>query len=759
MKKLFIYLLLILVMAMPAHAAITAGVGDIVRPTAYWWSGRTPLDSTGDLGLGWMQEVEGDLEGTTAFDNQLIFNEISTPSNPDANIGSLYVADATGTTTLFFLDSAGTATNLLTVGSGVTLDGAYDQGGAGSGRTVTVDSGAVAFTTTDAANNTGLIVTQADTAAATAVQIVGSQATANAIGLDIDSQTTGRDIEGTGASWFVSGLGDIEGNSLTVTNLFESALVAASSGNVALTIDAAGNGTITLGTTSTGAITHVRATSFTAALTANGDVTLGNAATDNITPTGEFVANIVLDDDSTDSPSVIYWDAGENDWIFLKANGATGNLTATSDAATSDFQIITGNLKVGAGTETTTLNGDDAYITGTFEVDGAIRFDGAVTTFANLTATLGATELYKLDAASTITTTTAGVLDMDVTSATANNKAIYIDYELDDGSSGTQYGVYIDLDDDAAGADETFHALSVLNSAGTNATTIGLNIANTIDTGVNIVAGVAAVAIAIDAAATDHTGATGVVDIEFDSITDNSEAVNIKATAIAGGSGQSVAGMEIELDNDSDNGSDVLYGLIVNVTDSTATGTETAIYVKGTGVAAALQADFGYIRIGTGASPDVSPGDDDLFVEGTVEVDGAARFDGAITTFSTVTGDGSAALFGYLTEIEIEPGTAETLTAADSGKTFTNTAAQGNTVYTLPAAAAGLIFTFVDDSSGAGDDVQIQAVGDDTINNGTAAKIYECTTDATKQTVTIEALDAIRWIIKSEVGTWVNNNS
>ncbi len=49
------------------------------------------------------------------------FAEISTPANPATDTGRLYVADDTGTTTLFFRDSAGTETNLLDTGNnGIT---------------------------------------------------------------------------------------------------------------------------------------------------------------------------------------------------------------------------------------------------------------------------------------------------------------------------------------------------------------------------------------------------------------------------------------------------------------------------------------------------------------------------------------------------------------------------------------------------------------------------------------------------------------
>lgn len=45
-------------------------------------------------------------------------SEMSAPGNPDANKGRLYVADDSGTTKLFFKDSAGTATDLLAGGGG-----------------------------------------------------------------------------------------------------------------------------------------------------------------------------------------------------------------------------------------------------------------------------------------------------------------------------------------------------------------------------------------------------------------------------------------------------------------------------------------------------------------------------------------------------------------------------------------------------------------------------------------------------------------
>ena len=488
-----------------------------------------------------------------------------------------------------------------------------------------------------------------------------------------------------------------------------------------------------------------------------GDGSPGTAAMDG----EDFYVNGDSEFDGTvqfDGAPTIDADATFNDQIAvnLNANDEEILITGTATTVTADNLIEavmaaqSTSTYILALTQTPDADAQNDYIICADNTGSDAKFtmgDGGGTVWA-----LDAAKVVQIDAATAISTSTTGVLNMDVTSATANNRAIYIDYEVDDGGSGTQAGIYIDVDDDGAGGDETFHGLSVLNSAGTNATVVGVNIANTVDTGLNVVAGAASVAVAIDAAATDHTGAAGVVDIEFDSITDNSEAVNIKATALTGGSGQSIAGMEIELVNDSSNGSDILYGLIINVTDSTATGTETGIYIKGTGIAAALQADFGYIRIGTGASPDVSPGDDDLFVEGTIEVDGAARFDGAITANSTITGDGGDAFGGFLKTVQ-DDSEPHAIAASESGTVLTNAGSNGADAWTLPSAAIGLEYIFV---VMAAQEMRITPAGGDVINiDGTAADAAEYwTANAVGETLHLVAVDTTNWIAISFTGTW-----
>src|SRR3990167_8083174 len=68
--------------------------------------------------------------------------------------------------------------------------------------------------------------------------------------------------------------------------------------------------------------------------------------------------------------------AGTGD-VALSAT-ESGNITATTGQGTTLFNVLTGNLKVGNGTPGVSLDGEDAYIEGTLEVDGATTLDGAL---------------------------------------------------------------------------------------------------------------------------------------------------------------------------------------------------------------------------------------------------------------------------------------------------------------------------------------------------------------------------------------------
>lgn len=98
-----------------------------------------------------------------------------------------------------------------------------------------------------------------------------------------------------------------------------------------------------------------------------------------ITTSGTFTLN----DDSGASPSFILQDGTDELATFSKVDA--GYLTLTTDA-TDGLNILTGSLKVGNGTPDVTVNGEDAYVEGTLEVDGSVRLDGALSTNSTIAA-------------------------------------------------------------------------------------------------------------------------------------------------------------------------------------------------------------------------------------------------------------------------------------------------------------------------------------------------------------------------------------
>ena len=141
------------------------------------------------------------------------------------------------------------------------------------------------------------------------------------------------------------------------------------------------------------------------------------------------------------------------------------------------------------------------------------------------------------------------------------------------------------------------------------------------------------------------------------------------------------------------------------------------------------------------------------------------KFHSAVTArFENLTVDTGATIAGLKNTLNVvdytSTTTARTITAAESGTVFVVSDNDADeTSFTLPSAAAGLTYTFIDGDAAAGSDLWIKAASGDTINGGTAAKSYKCTGDAVKQSVTIVAINAVRWEIVAEEGTWSNDNN
>lgn len=272
-------------------------------------------------------------------------------------------------------------TDWVNIGAGSgdnTLDNAYDQGGAGLGKKINADSGAVEIEVADGSNNVALHIDHDEaTNDDTAVLIENAADAANAISIDIDAQATGRDIEGTGATWFVTGAG---------------ALTIASGTN---------NGTLTQ----------------TGVLTTSGDVDMdatgGSAADPDLSIDGftlhsgatEFAANITMDDGSGAAPTISIIDGSDQNVVISKADGAAMLMTAS--VAGDGVSVRTGNFWVGdAAASTAAMDGEDAFVEGEFEVDGAVQFDGAVTAASTLAVTGGALTLQNSESINTGTDAT-----------------------------------------------------------------------------------------------------------------------------------------------------------------------------------------------------------------------------------------------------------------------------------------------------------------------------------------------------------------
>ncbi len=193
MKKLFLVLFFIVLMASPCLGAFTTSIGN--RKTyknAYRWTGK-PKDKL----LDWAQEVENRADGTSSTEFTY-YNP--TDTEPAANEGTIYYDLSEGK--LKFRNSgAWVAIESGSVGN--SLDGAYDLG-----RSISVDAGSVILTGTNAADNVVLSLIQSDTGTTKGFTITNA-GTGNTI--DIQGQASSNDIEGTDDSWGISSIGTFTG--------------------------------------------------------------------------------------------------------------------------------------------------------------------------------------------------------------------------------------------------------------------------------------------------------------------------------------------------------------------------------------------------------------------------------------------------------------------------------------------------------------------------------------------------------------------
>ena len=681
----------------------------------------------------------------------------------------------------------------LSVGTGDnTLDAAYDEGGAGSGRTITVDSGAVVLTTTAADNNNVLEVTKNPGGAQSGAGIVVTMGgNATGAGLSFANTGSGNDVLGSGSTWNVSKAGaatfaSVTATTGTYTTLYQSAILAAAAGNVNLTIDAAGNGTITFAGTSTGN------TIFTRQVNLNGDVNIGNAATDTLTITSIIDSDITLDDGAGASPSFILKDATNETATFSKTDAGFVSINTQAD---DGFKILTGNLWVGNGSPgTAAMDGEDLYVEGASEFDGAVQFDGAVTAAGGITSNIftGSTtvdEGSKISRNQAITTTV--LLEVETTHADDDRSALLVDHNatgavdaaqienagtaaglhITGGAAGS-VGVHVDVANSATARVFFADVGPWLGTTGQGVFDIVSDSAATVPagqflrlnqqgTGQHAAAIDGSVIYINDDATAPAAGTSYAVSINAANI----EALNV-ASGIAVFAEQSTHTAGINADGDLDIDFSVNTeeaDITTSVTDYAADSAVFTVYASGAG---ATNNTY-LLRLRHFANGDAQDHfavfeDNDGAVMwkvdsgGAMTVAGTATFTGTITANGAITGDGGAALSGMLKTVTDDVD-GKTVTIAESGTAQTNSGAVGGGIYNLPEAstAIGMYYTFVvmaaqnmDINPDNGDQIRgLTDAAGDAIRNATVGS-----------TVTILCVDATNWVVVSSYGTWTDVN-
>jgi hypothetical protein len=658
---------------------------------------------------GWLGKV--DKIWKKLFCETIIIPEQSAPSgNPDSNTGWLYVKDSGGgESQLYFESDAGTVSNLCTAAAGgVTLDGAYDQGGAGVGRTITADTGAVVIQNTDVDTTNILEINKSPSGGAAGDGLdITMGANATGAGIDINNSGSGNDIQGD--AWSISKAG-------------EATLASASI-----------SGTATVGTLSSSNI--------------------GGA-----TVTG----GLNLNDSSGDSPALTFTDGTGETAVIQKTDGSVLNITTV---ASDGVKVITGNLWVGNGTPgTASMDGEDFYVNGDSEFDGTVQFDG-VATFSSVpvinsaSITLRNNETFSLahdsnNAADDLTIDLTGATDSSIilNSSGTGEDAIKLNATaggVDINAIATK-NVTIDGGQVLIGSlDDAASAIALTANVGTSETIVVTNTQGTSESAITLLS--SAGGVNIDAAAAKDVDIAG-GQVLISSKTAGASAIGVTANQGAAdtivvtnsqGTGEaaitlvSTAG-GIDMDGAAAKNIDISAGqVLISSKDNAAsaialtanTGANETIVVtntQGTGVGAiTLTATAGGITLAS--SSGVSTGD-------------------------PITGDGTAALGGFLKTV-LNDTDAHSVLVTESGTILTNAGAGGPFAHTLPAAAVGLTYTFI---VMAAQELRVTPAAGNVINiagvAGDAAEYW--TANAVGASLTLVAVDTTNWIATSYTGTW-----
>ncbi len=164
---------------------------------------RMVVPTGGSLDIESGGEIDIELGADLTVTGRAVYVPTDTP--PSTTEGAIYWDDSENAMKHY----NGSSWTAITAGSGDnTLDNAYDQGGAGSGATITADGGAVTITNTDAdaAFVLNLTPTPGSSAASGGLK-VDSGANSTEDSIQINNSGTGSDIQGTSSTWGVTKAG------------------------------------------------------------------------------------------------------------------------------------------------------------------------------------------------------------------------------------------------------------------------------------------------------------------------------------------------------------------------------------------------------------------------------------------------------------------------------------------------------------------------------------------------------------------------
>lgn len=545
---------------------------------------------------------------------------------------------------------------------------------------------------------------------------VAAGGTFNAYGTYIANGTYDTDGTSTATGLYVE---SITGADTNYTAIFAGGNVGIGDTTPGATLEV-GNGTDTLQVSSTGDLTFVDADSG-ASITgpAGGSLTIqagasqaltltGNAASTWSTTSGDITLDagdeIVLADTDT---LIIGGHAGNVAYNVISDAGGTpgsGSVTSDDDLYIEGFVEIDGGLQVDATVTATdfsctdcldfaefenTLDVDEnteinlSTLTLNFDLDstGTLSILDAGTAYwtfdddSTVDVVFPAAGTLGIDAAATDNTTTAGVINLDVDTITANNIGLSLDYQVGDaGASNIYYSSKNDLTIDADAAQTptvygnyigitnnedtgVIYGLGIIaEDAGTQVVGTGLLVENLQATDIDLT----------DAILVRTTTADSIVDALDVSDADITNALNVGANTITGttytliGTAAAIDFSEfdvssstgaITINDDGDLGNITVEStvldinsldftgagaittggttdLTLNPTDEVVLGDTDNIVIGGHAGAVA----YNVISNSGGAPGSASiDTDNDLYVQGSLEVDGASQIDGTLT--------------------------------------------------------------------------------------------------------------------------------